>query len=155
MKNLLIALLALTSSVAMAAKDPFKGRAMNGGYGMAGCGLGSLAFKENDKTQILAATTNGTFGTQTFGITFGTSNCDHGGLSSRDQVQSFIAANTHALQKDISRGNGETLNGLADMMGAQDKMTFKTQLKNNYGKIFAKSNLSAEQITQNIYTVLN
>ena len=49
-------------------------------YGSAGCGLGSLVFKQNDGTQILAATTNGTFGSQTFGITFGTSNCNSKGM---------------------------------------------------------------------------
>jgi len=54
-------------------------------YGMAGCGLGSIAFG-NDQTmfkQVLAATTNGTFGTQTFGITSGTSNCVSGGDQGR------------------------------------------------------------------------
>ena len=36
----------------------FGASAFAGDYGSAGCGLGSLAFKENDMTQILAATTN-------------------------------------------------------------------------------------------------
>src|SRR3954464_7446787 len=45
-------------------------------YGTAGCGLGSLVFgDQKGAIQILAATTNTTFGTQTFGITTGTSNC--------------------------------------------------------------------------------
>jgi len=40
-------------------------------YGMAGCGLGAMLFGHENSTgkQVLAATTNGTFGTQTFGIT--------------------------------------------------------------------------------------
>ena len=55
-------------------------RAQQGGYGMAGCGLGSLLFGNDNTTlmQILAATTNGLFGSQTFGITSGTSNCTAG-----------------------------------------------------------------------------
>ena len=42
-----------------------------------GCGLGSMAFEGNDGliSQVSAATTNGTSGNQTFGITSGTSNC--------------------------------------------------------------------------------
>ena len=40
-----------------------------------GCGLGSMAWRGQSGTapQILAVTTNGSFGTQTFGISSGTS----------------------------------------------------------------------------------
>src|SRR6186713_935077 len=49
------------------------------GYGPAGCGLGSMIFEpDSGFTQVFAATTNGTSGNQTFGITSGTSNCDPG-----------------------------------------------------------------------------
>src|SRR5512139_1907858 len=43
-----------------------------------GCGLGYMIFKgqEGLASQTCAATTNGTFGNQTFGITTGTSECD-------------------------------------------------------------------------------
>src|SRR3569832_2714255 len=45
-------------------------------YGSAGCGLGSIVFgSQPGFIQILAATTNGTFASQTFGITSGTSDC--------------------------------------------------------------------------------
>lgn len=46
-----------------------------------GCGLGSMAWRgqRGIGPQVLAATTNGSFGTQTFGITFGTSGCDPDG----------------------------------------------------------------------------
>ncbi|MCX5790873.1 MAG: DUF3015 family protein, partial [Elusimicrobia bacterium] len=69
----------------------FSAGAMAAGYGSAGCGLGSLAFQGNDQTQILAATTNGTFGSQTFGLTFGTSNCSNKGrVKLGMQRESFI-----------------------------------------------------------------
>src|SRR5882672_4493787 len=53
-----------------------------GNHPMAGCGLGYLLLsnKDNDKvTQVLGSTTNGTFGTQTFGISSGTSGCTEDG----------------------------------------------------------------------------
>lgn len=159
MKTLLVILLAVTSTSAMAASG-VKGRANTGAggsaqFGMAGCGLGSIAFKENDKMQILAATTNGSFGTQTFGITFGTSNCsEHATLASKEQVESFIAANQTALQNDVARGNGEALNGLAELMGEKNSVEFNSQLKSNYSKIFAKGS-NAKEITNNLYSVLN
>lgn len=42
-----------------------------------GCGLGSMIFRGQRGLvpQILAVTTNGSFGTQTFGISTGTSGC--------------------------------------------------------------------------------
>src|SRR5215208_2357915 len=44
----------------------------SGSYGLAGCGLGSMAFgKEPGFVQVLAATTNGFLWTQLFGITRG------------------------------------------------------------------------------------
>ena len=46
-----------------------------------GCGLGSMAWRGQSGVvpQILAVTTNGTFGNQTFGISSGTSGCDQNG----------------------------------------------------------------------------
>ena len=156
MKLLVIALLTFTTTTSFAAAGIGGKTVSNGGYGMAGCGLGSLVFKENDKMQILAATTNGTFASQTFGITFGTSNCgENGKLVSKEQIQQSIAVNQNALKNDIARGNGESLNGLAEIMGAKDSNAFANQMKANYSKIFAKSNLSAQQITDNLYSILN
>ena len=46
-----------------------------------GCGLGSMAWRgqSGPVPQVLAVTTNGMTGSQTFGITFGTSGCDPNG----------------------------------------------------------------------------
>lgn len=151
MKSVLVLAMAFVSATAFAAKG--------GSYGMAGCGLGSLVFKENNSTQILAATTNGTFGSQTFGVTFGTSNCDASGklFSQKDQVKDYVAANQVALTKEIAKGNGEALNGLADLMGIQDQAAFKNKLKANYGEMFPKKAvpMTAEQLTNKIYQVSN
>ena len=57
----------------------FLGSASNAfAYDSTGCGLGSLVFKgqKGPVPQVLAVTTNGSFGTQTFGITSNTSGCD-------------------------------------------------------------------------------
>jgi hypothetical protein len=87
------------------------------GYGPAGCGLGSLIFEPNSGfTQIFAATTNGTFGSQTFGISSGTSNCtDSSGGS--DSAKAFVETNRTALAKDIARGQGETIESLSRLGG--------------------------------------
>jgi hypothetical protein len=112
-------------------------------YGAAGCGLGSLAFKENDMTQILAATTNGTFGSQTFGLTFGTSNCTNKGLVKLSMArESFIEANYKDLSRDAAAGKGEYVTNLASLYGFTPENTgkFVMLLQKNHTAIFASNN---------------
>ena len=87
------------------------------GYGTAGCGLGSMVIgSDRGPEQIFAATTNGTFGSQTFGMTFGTSNCgDHGLINVSKEREVFAAENYTSLVKEMAQGKGEHLNILASM----------------------------------------
>src|SRR5512137_902647 len=76
MRRLMLIAGLLVSTTALAIDPAIEGIKGSGGYGAAGCGLGSMAFnKQPGIFQILAATTNSLTGTQTFGITSGTSNC--------------------------------------------------------------------------------
>jgi Protein of unknown function (DUF3015) len=91
------------------------------GYGMAGCGLGSLVFKDNGMTQILAATTNGTFANQTFAITSGTSNCGSGGVIKAQREQAaFAEVNFQDLKRNMATGGGEFLTSFATLLGCED-----------------------------------
>ncbi|NCN28160.1 DUF3015 domain-containing protein [bacterium] len=118
-------------------------------YGDAGCGLGSMAFGNQDGfVQIFAATTNGLSGNQTFGITSGTSNCGGGG-SSATALQ-YIEANKVALANDVARGQGETLSALNQIMGCDASAS--SSLQQNFESIFATD--SAQQIESNIKAVI-
>src|SRR6476620_2854712 len=62
-----------------------------------GCGLGKLAWSDyshqkNIGPQVLMATTNGTFGSQTFGISTGTSGCTNDGSIMASEKQNVFAA---------------------------------------------------------------
>src|SRR3954465_15788664 len=82
-------------------------------YGMAGCGLGAMAFKDQPgKIQILSATVNNLVSPQTFAITSGTSNCVE---DTRTASAMFITINEQALRKDISRGGGESVASLSKL----------------------------------------
>ena len=72
-----IGMLVATIGVLMTASAA---RAQN--VGMAGCGLGSVLFGNQNTVlmQLLAATTNGILWNQSFGITTGTLNCSTGGV---------------------------------------------------------------------------
>src|SRR5688500_13970859 len=99
------------------------------GYGMAGCGLGSLLFGGDSSKlmQILAATTNGTFGSQTFGITSGTSNCVSAGVVRAEREQAaFAEVNFQDLKRNMAAGGGEYLASFATLLGCEDiaKPTF-------------------------------
>lgn len=88
-----------------------------------GCGLGKLLWGEaasgHNKIvqQVLAATTNGTLGNQTFGITSGTSGCTNDGMVKNDQkVIVFASANFENLKQEMAQGGGEYLSSLATLM---------------------------------------
>lgn len=111
------------------------------GYGEAGCGLGSLIFgNQQGPIQILAATTNGTSGNQSFGITSGTSNCDAKGVDTATlEQEQFVANNFASLAKDVAGGDGEQLAVLAGFVGcpAVQQSRFNTVAQQNYQTIFA------------------
>jgi hypothetical protein len=118
-----------------------------GNYGLAGCGLGAMAFgNDPGMIQILAATTNATFGTQTFGITSGTSECtEGGGVVSLDQ-KLFLQANRAHVMRDAAMGRGEYLATLATLMGceAKDQSRFFQLTQKQHKELFAA--LSEEEI---------
>jgi hypothetical protein len=88
-----------------------------------GCGLGKLAwadYKEQKSIgpQVLMATTNGTFGSNTFGISSGTSGCTNDGTVFAEQkVNLFAEMNFENLSQEMAQGRGEHLTSLAVLMG--------------------------------------
>lgn len=134
MKSIVLSLLFVFSSSVMAA-----------GYGDAGCGLGSMVLGSDPGfTQVFAATTNGTFGSQTFGITSGTSNCSKGSKAATE----FIEANKTGLKNDAARGNGETLASLAEIYGINNTQCFGQTVQKHFSTIFQSEN--SEEINARI-----
>lgn len=92
-----------------------------------GCGLGKLAWgdyanQKNIAPQVMMATTNGTFGSQTFGISSGTSGCSNDGqIMSQHKVNVFASTNFENLSQEIAQGGGEHLTSLASLMGVPAK----------------------------------
>jgi hypothetical protein len=124
------------------------------GYGPAGCGLGSLIFKpDSGFTQIFAATTNGTSGTQTFGISSGTSNCDDtgGGATS---AKAFVQTNRVALSKDIAKGRGETVTSLSELAGCKDSNAVGATLQKNFKQIFPTAQATDADVSSSVVNVL-
>jgi hypothetical protein len=146
---------AVTAAASIAASTPAEAR----GYGPAGCGLGSLIFEPNSGfTQIFAATTNGTFGSQTFGITSGTSNCA-GGSRGSASARAFVETNRVALAKDVARGQGETIDSLSRLAGCRASGAVGSSLQRRFDQIFtdgsvSNGSVSDREVSENVIEAL-
>ncbi len=152
-RSLVVAVALAVLAGPAAAEDASKAIKGTGRYGTAGCGLGSLAFGESPgAVQILASTTNGIFGTQTFGITSGTSNC--GPALWAEGTQKFIEANREAVAKDISRGQGESIGALAAINRCADPAAVGAALQRRYADIFTTEDASSEAVSKAVLETL-
>lgn len=145
-KILAVAILAGMSSMSFADAD-------------VGCGVGSIlwAGQAGLVPKVLAATTNGIFGNQTFGISTGTLGCQQDGvISSRVRLTMYTGSNIEKLARDMSVGQGESLNVLADLMGvqSQDKAAFFQTSRDHFGSIFAPQNQNAGQVLNALQAVM-
>jgi len=121
-----------------------------------GCGVGTMIWKGKSgaPAHVLAATTNGTLGNQTFGMTTGTLGCD-----TSQTVQSmalYMDSNIDKVARDMSRGEGENLETLAVLLGVeqQDRAAFKSLLQANFVTIFPSADTTADQAVLAILDVL-
>ena len=124
-----------------------------------GCGLGALAWQGKADTtlfQIFQATTNGTFWSQTFGITFGTSNCTQPArFVKSERLIEFVRANMDGLAKDIAAGRGESLSTLAELMQVPqaERTGFNKTLQANFAKIYPSAEVEMAHVVDTIVSV--
>lgn len=121
-----------------------------------GCGLGTLLWenKADNSTlfQAFQATTNATFGNQTFGITSGTLQCKQPDkFVKNDKLMHFVRANMDNLAKDIAMGRGETLDTFAELLGVApgENAAFNSKLQENFGKIFPAEDVVLADVIDN------
>ncbi len=117
-----------------------------------GCGLGSIIIKDQSTTalQVLAVTSNGT-GSQTFGITSGTSNCNKPtNFVSNDKLNKFVEENMDELALDISAGKGETLETVAKLMNVENNEAFSAKLQSNFTSIYSNENVTSAAVIDSI-----
>lgn len=127
-----------------------------------GCGLGTILWDGNADgsimSQTLQATTNGTFGNQTFGITSGTLGCDQPqNIAAAERLQEFVAANTDSLARDMAQGQGESLETLAELMNvpAAERSAFYADMQQNFGQIFVTGDETMANVLDRIVVAAN
>jgi hypothetical protein len=116
-----------------------------------GCGWGSKLFdgQSGIAPQVLAITTNGTSGNQTFGISSGTSGCSQdGAVKSAWKTAMFMDGNRDRLARDMSVGNGETLDSLAHLIGVrdEDRAAFGRLMQENVSVIFPSDGTTDDSV---------
>ncbi len=122
------------------------------GYGLSGCGLGSivaneLKWEKEGAIQIFAATTNGTAGSQTFGISMGTSNCGKSIIDNRQAEQKvFLEYNIAEVKKEAVLGQGDFIVTFANLMGCQGNIgthAFLSVSQKDFDYLFYDNNIDA------------
>jgi hypothetical protein len=128
--SLVIGFVVLSLGFAQAAGNPDNGP---------GCGLGKLAWmdyasQKQIAPQVMMATTNGTFGSQTFGISSGTSGCTNDGVIMKNKHVSLTSATFEDLGQQMAQGHGEHLASLARLLGIreQDQPAFFALVQEKY-----------------------
>ncbi len=148
----------MSAAIICSADDTMKAIKGSGQYGAAGCGLGSMVFgNQTGLVQVFAATTNGTVGSQTFGITTGTSNCGSGIMNaSNEKLHNFVSANMDLLAQDMSRGSGEYLEAVAELMAIPQsaRPAAYVKLQGNFSAIFTSEKVESAQVVNQMTAVL-
>ncbi len=141
--------------VSVAAVAALSSVAFAGVNSQTGCGLGSMIIKDDSSAILLAlqATTNGTSGNQTFGITSGTSGCKKTKFVMNERAEEFVASNMDQLAKEIAVGHGESVDTLAELLAVEDKEVFASALQANYNSIYTSKNVEMADVLDNISTM--
>lgn len=124
-----------------------------------GCGLGTTIWegKSGLVPKVLAATTNGTLGNQTFGISTGTLGCSSDGVIKAEyRAPAFAAANLDQLAADMAAGQGESLEAFATIYGIEgsDREAFFAMTKTHYGQIFATDRATATDVVASVQSLM-
>jgi hypothetical protein len=133
----------------------------HGNHPMAGCGLGYLLIsnKDNEKTtQIIGATTNGTFSTQTFGISSGTSGCtEDGAVKVAKATEMYAEVNIQSLRQEMASGQGEYVSTFARMIGASEasQPQMVKFFQQNYSVLFPTAGTSSTDMLQTLAAKLS
>jgi len=151
MKSMKLVLSIAAASMLFVASDRV---AKADGYGPAGCGLGAMLIGSKPGiVQIFAATTNGIFANQTFGITSGTLGCG-APAASVVAAKSYLETNRQAFAKDVARGQGETIANLSQLAGCADSSAVAAKLQANFKTVFPSSTVSDTQVSTSAVDLL-
>ncbi len=125
-----------------------------------GCGWGNMLFNGQSGLgpHLFAATTNGTSGNASFGLTFGTNGCDANAVLTYDgQPMVDLSGVLDDFSEAVALGQGEAVIAVAGMYGikkAEDVEAFTQLAHNNFDQLFPSADVTAEEVSRNVYNML-
>ena len=147
MKKLITGLVLLTASSIAQAEQA----------GGPNCGWGNMLFEgqTGPAPHILGATTNGTSGNNTLGITTGTNGCSSAGTLTSGSAE-MVSAIMGEFSEDVARGDGDAMDTVAIIYGVekQDRQTFAKVMHENFAVIFPNEDITASEMMASIEHVM-
>ena len=126
-----------------------------------GCGLGKLAWmdyggQKQIAPQVMMATTNGTFGSQTFGISSGTSGCANDGVIIKNKHMNMASRGFESLAQEMAQGRGEHLASLAALLGVPEEAQpeFFALVQEKYTLLVGSDDTTAVTMLQALQTAM-
>jgi len=120
-----------------------------------GCGLGKLAWmdyggQKQIAPQLMMATTNGTFSSQLFGISSGTSGCVNDGVIMKNKHMNLASRAFESLAEEMAQGQGEHLASLAALLGvpADAQPEFFALIQEKYSILVGSDDTTAVTMLQ-------
>jgi len=148
MKRIILTVLLLSASGAAFADAP----------GGPDCGWGNALFKGSSglASHVVASFTNGIFGNNSFGMTSGTNGCNTDGALTYGG-ESMVGAVMDEFSEDVARGDGEALTAVAVSLGIteEDRPLFKQVMHDNFDTMFPSDQVTAEEVTASIITLMH
>lgn len=119
-----------------------------------GCGLGSQIVHDDSSALMLSLQSwfNLT-GSQTLGITSGTSGCKKSRLVLNERAAEFVASNMDQLTREIAIGQGESVSTLAELLNVENKAEFAAALQANYNAIYTSEKADMATVLDNVSTI--
>lgn len=120
-----------------------------------GCGLGRVLMGGNsDKfSEIMAATSNQSTGSNTSAITSGTSGYQKGAVIGYNDAQQYLDENFDMVARDMARGEGEYLETFVQLMEIDDTRKLKQKLRTNFDKIYTHKDITSGEVLTNVLAV--
>ena len=138
--KLIIALMALVATSSVFAADS-----------SSGCGMGyEIAPKQSLVSSSTRSLVNATF-SNSIAMTLGTSGCaKHSIVQNEAKGIHFAEANMNQLAIEMSRGNGEFVQGFAGVFGCQNSEAFGSMVQSKYESVLPSANTSGVELYNNV-----
>nr|WP_320131642.1 DUF3015 family protein [uncultured Holophaga sp.] len=102
--------------------------------------------------QILAATTNGSCGNQTFAVSSGTLGANQPSHIVRNELTDYLKDNMDTTARAIARGRGESLDAVMDILAvpAERRTQVASALQAHFTEIYPVADTTHDQVAERI-----